>query len=270
MAEPILRYPGAKWNMADWIISHLPPHDVYLEPYFGSGAVFFNKQPSRLETINDISGDVVNLFHVLRNSPDELERMIGLTPWSREEYYACTNRNGSIVKVDNEIEMARRFLVRCWQSMSGKLDARTGWRHDIKCDCGQNHVKTWLRLPQRIRMFASRLKDAQIENRDASELMLRYKLPNVCIYVDPPYVLSTRAGKIYQDEMTDQQHINLLEILINHPGPVLLSGYDSEMYSEYLKSWETKYKSSSTDSGKKRQEVLWLNPKAAMYSRGLF
>lgn len=263
MAEPVLRYPGAKWSMADWIVSMLPSHDVYLEPFFGSGAVFFNKQPSRLETINDINGDVINLFKILRDYPEELERRIELTPWAREEYYTCTNRDGSVVKTDNEIEMARRFLVRCWQSMSGKLDSRTGWRHDIKCDCGQNHVKTWLRLPQRIRSFAGRLKDAQIENRDALELIERYRLSNVLIYVDPPYVLSTRAGKIYHDEMTDKQHVELLDILNKHPGPVLLSGYDSEIYSECLSKWERKSKSSVADQGKKRQEVIWINPVAS-------
>ena len=62
IAPRILHYPGSKWSMAEWIISHMPPHQTYLEPFFGSGAVFFNKPPSPLETINDIDGDVVNLF----------------------------------------------------------------------------------------------------------------------------------------------------------------------------------------------------------------
>lgn len=69
---PILKYPGAKWSIADWILEFIPEHDVYLEPFFGSGAVFFNKRPVRIETINDIDGDVVNLFRVIRTRAEEL------------------------------------------------------------------------------------------------------------------------------------------------------------------------------------------------------
>ena len=86
-APRILHYPGSKWSMADWIISHMPPHKTYLEPFFGSGAVFFNKTPSELETINDLDGDVVNLFRVIRDRPKELAHLVRWTPYSREEYY---------------------------------------------------------------------------------------------------------------------------------------------------------------------------------------
>lgn len=83
----ILHYPGSKWSMADWIIGHMPAHSTYLEPFFGSGAVFFNKAPSNIETINDLDGQVVNLFRVIRDIPDDLARAIAFTPLSRQEYY---------------------------------------------------------------------------------------------------------------------------------------------------------------------------------------
>ena len=104
--NPILRWPGAKWRIADWIIQHFPEHDVYCEPFFGSGAVFFRKNPSGTETINDVDHNVVNLFRVVRDSADELAKAIELTPYSREEYRDCHEQKG------DEIEQARRFLVR--------------------------------------------------------------------------------------------------------------------------------------------------------------
>ena len=85
----ILKYPGAKWRIADWIISQFPKHKVYCEPFFGSGGVFFNKTPSAIETINDIDGNVVNLFKVCRERPAELAFVLSLTPWARDEFKNC-------------------------------------------------------------------------------------------------------------------------------------------------------------------------------------
>ena len=94
MAKPrtIIKYPGAKWSIADWIVSLMPPHKSYLEPFFGSGAIFFTKPRSRIETINDMDGEIVNLFRVVRDMPEALERAVALTPYSREEYEKAWER----------------------------------------------------------------------------------------------------------------------------------------------------------------------------------
>ena len=92
--KPVLKYAGAKWRIADWIGGFLPPHEIYLEPFFGSGAVFFRKAPARLETINDIDENVVNLFRVLREQPEQLAALIELTPWARDEYYSSYEKTG--------------------------------------------------------------------------------------------------------------------------------------------------------------------------------
>ena len=105
------KYPGGKWRISKWIISHFPKHKVYVEPYFGSGAVFFNKEPSYIETINDVDGNIVNLFKVCRESPDKLAQLIELTPFSREEFEECYE-----IAVDDPVERARRTLVRFHQS----------------------------------------------------------------------------------------------------------------------------------------------------------
>lgn len=121
----ILHYPGSKWSMADWIIEHMPEHETYLEPFFGSGAVLFNKAPSKIETVNDLDGQVVNLFRVIRDRPEDLAEKIRWTPYSRQEYYDSYETTG------DELEDARRFLVRCWMARGAKTSDRTGWRHNI-------------------------------------------------------------------------------------------------------------------------------------------
>jgi len=122
--QQVLKYPGSKWNLADWIISHMPEHTSYLEPYFGSGAVFFRKHPVKSETINDINDDVINLFQVLREHGEQLISLVELTPWARREY------EESYIKTGDPVEDARRFLVRCWQAYGTKLNRNTGWRND--------------------------------------------------------------------------------------------------------------------------------------------
>ncbi|WP_261806190.1 DNA adenine methylase [Lapidilactobacillus luobeiensis] len=247
----ILNYPGSKWSMADWIINMMPPHSTYLEPYFGSGAVFFNKPSSPVETINDLDSRVVNFFKVCRDTPDQLCKLIEMTPMSREEYEMSYQ-----VSLD-PIEDARRFMVRSWQAIGGKTSDRTGWRSNIDKIGGK--VGEWNGLDERIMAVASRLKGAQIEHQPALQLLDRYNRPNVLTYVDPPYLLSTRSKRHYACEMTDADHEALLDTLINFKGKVILSGYESDMYKEYLDKWHKRYFEAYAEAGKKRTEVVWCN-----------
>lgn len=125
----VLKYPGSKWSTADWIISNFPTgyeKMTYLDPFFGSGAVFFNKNRSKIETINDLDESVVNLFRVIREHPEQLSKLIEFTPWSRQEY-----RN-SYKSTGDSIEDARRFLVSCWQAIGTKTSDISGWSNNIK------------------------------------------------------------------------------------------------------------------------------------------
>ena len=256
-AEAILRYPGSKWRLARWIAANLPKHTTYLEPYFGSGAVFFTKAPSHVETINDLDGQVVSLFRVIRERAGDLANLVEATPWSRDEYYLSYELTGQ------DLEDARRFLVRCWQAFGAKTSDRTGWRNDVQGRQGTSCARVWKRLPDRILAVAERLRDAQIENRPALEIIERHRQPGVLIYADPPYVLGTRKGKRqYKHEMTDQDHLALLEVLTLHPGPVVLSGYTNPLYDERLAGWGRKTSRAAAERGRIRQEVLWLNPVA--------
>lgn len=257
--RPVLKYPGSKWRMADWIISLMPPHKSYLEPFFGSGAVFFNKRPSRIETINDLDGEIVNLFRCVREWPEELACAVALTPYSREEYERAWSRFKAGGKACG-IEDARLTLVRYWQSHGSTSVYKGGWKNDRAGREYAYDVRYWRNLPGWVLDAAERLKDAQIEQTQAVELIRRFKHPDVLIYADPPYVVSTRKGKQYVVDMVeDRQHIELLEALKEHPGPVILSGYENELYEKHLQGWVKLHKKALAEGGAARTETVWLN-----------
>lgn len=251
---PVLRYPGGKHRLAPWIVAHLPPHRVYVEPCFGSGAVYFAKPKVRSSVLNDIDGEVVNLWRVLREQPEDLARLIALTPWAREEYDASRDPAAS------PLERARRFLVRSWQSHGQRLGRRSGWRHDGPAPNRSISVTDeWKRLPSRILAAVEPLRDAMIENRPAVDVIRRYAGEHVLVYADPPYLQGTREPDIYAHEMSEAEHEALLAALLAHPGPVVLSGYDSELYSVRLASWTRAAHPAIAEHGERREEVLWLN-----------
>lgn len=252
MAKTILRWPGAKWRMADWICSMFPTHNVYVEPFFGSGAVFFTKQPSGTETINDIDGNIVNLFRVVRDSADELAKVIEMTPYSREEYRECYESIG------DEVEKARRFLVRTWQAFGGKTYCSTAWAHDRT-----NQVfrpRYWSMLPARILDTVERLRMAQIENMDALELIGMYNRPGTLLYVDPPYLKSTRTQLHYKCEFAkDDEHKQLLDVCKQHKGYCIISSYENDLYNSELAGWEKRSMRVATNAAGSAVEVIYMN-----------
>lgn len=251
--KAILKYPGAKWRIAEWIISHFPEHKVYCEPFFGSGAVFFKKQPSYIETINDRDGNIVNLFEVCRKFPEELSAAINMTPFAREEFANCYEMN-----VADHIERARRTLVRFHQSFGTSNSSKNSWRN-VQTYGGPRCATMWNYLPETIIQCCERLKEAQIENIDGIELIKRYDDKDTLIYCDPPYLQSLRKRNMYAFEMNDKEHINLLMALKESNSMVVLSGYDNELYNQELSGWRTAEKATTAQMGKHRIEKLWMN-----------
>ncbi|NBI08086.1 DNA adenine methylase [Senegalia massiliensis] len=253
----VLKWPGAKWSIANKIISLMPEHKIYLEPFFGSGAVFFSKAPSFTEVINDLDSQVTNLFKIIRDYPGELAEKILLTPYSRDEYKECHKIQG------NEIEKARRFLARSNMARAGMQYYTSSWRHAgpvLGAKCNQRVIGEWNKLPRRILEAAERLKDAEIENTDALKLIKKYNHKDCLIYVDPPYLLSTRKQRYYNEEMTEsEEHIELIKSLKYHSGTVMISGYESDLYNELLEGWAKHEFYTNAEQGKKRKEIIWTN-----------
>ena len=265
--KAIIRYPGSKWGMARWIIDHFPvgyEKMVYLEPFAGSGAVFFNKQPGGVETINDLDGDVVNLFRVLRERPEDLRRVLELTPYSREEY------NLAFEPCEDPLERARRFMVKTTQAIGAKMDGKCGWRNHKQVKIGGTACK-WNSITDTIDAAAKRLKGdtthlVQIECMDALRLIRRYNTPEALIYLDPPYVRSTRrSGRLYRCEMTNDQHQEMLEIITHTRAKVVISGYDNDLYARYLSGWNIYQTETHTTSAEVAEETIWTNYSQPMH-----
>lgn len=252
--KSILRYPGSKWNLANRIVSMIPEHKSYLEPFFGSGAVLFTKQQSPIETINDLDDNIVNLFTVIRTRPEELKRIIELTPYARAEYDAAFK-----IKTDDPVEKARLFLIKSLQSHGFRVIDKSGWKNDVQGREKSYCVKHFNELPSIINEITCRLKQVQIEHMDAVKLIKRFNYDNVFIYLDPPYVLNTRTRKQYNHEMTDEDHIHLLETIMDSKAKIMISGYQSELYDSYLKKWYRSEYAATAEQGLKRTEVIWTN-----------
>lgn len=253
----VIKYPGSKWRIARWIIRHFPEHHSYLEPFFGSGAVLFNKRRSPIETVNDLDGDVVNLFRQIRENPERLADAIYWTPYARVEYERAwaaqyTEKDPFQRSVDFYIRMMMGHGFRT-------TGEKVGWKNDVQGSEAAYAAGYWCKTPETIRQAAERLRKVQIECRPAVELNQRFNFPNVLIYADPPYVLGTRHGKQYRHEMTDIQHEELLNALLSHRGPVLLSGYDSDIYRDMLPGWHREEIAERAQTSGVRTEVLWMN-----------
>lgn len=255
LLKPILKYPGAKWRLAPWIVRYLPETPHYVEPYCGAAAVYFNLpwRPKHA-VLNDLSGDIVNLFRVIREDGDRLAALIEMTPWAREEYEL------SYQPCEESVERARRWLVRIWQSHAQTVGRRVGWKNTGVVGWKSNPVPQWRQLSARLLATCDALLSAEIENRPALELVLRHAGADVLIYADPPYVVETRKEqRFYQHEMTDADHAALLNALDAHPGPVALSGYRSDLYDDRLPHWRCVETMAQAEKGNTRTECLWLN-----------
>jgi DNA adenine methylase len=253
--KAIAKYPGSKWSLADWIIDFFPEHHSYLEPYFGSGAVLFNKPRSNIETVNDLDGNVVNLFECIRSDPERLAWSIYMTPYARAEYERAFHR-----KPEEPFEKARNFYIRLNMGHGFRTTGeKVGWKNDVHGRERSYASQDWCNLPDKIIQAAERLRGVQIDNRSAIELIPRFNFKNVLIYCDPPYMLNTRHGKQYKCEMDNAEHERLLDLLIKHKGYVIISGYDTELYNSILKDWNKYETVSYSQVCSKKKEVIWMN-----------
>lgn len=260
LVGPVLKYPGAKWRIADWVVGHFPPHATYLEPFFGSGAILFAKGRSALETVNDLDHRIVNLFRVLRERPDDLARAVALTPWAAEEHRLADAAQHEAT--GDAVEDARRFLVVAWQSHGADCKWRNGWKRPGRSG-RQKPAETWAGLPERLLGAVNRLRGVHIECMPALDLIARWAHPGCLIYADPPYPRSERYRAYYRHEMTDDGHRALLAALDAHPGPVVLSGYRCDLYDSHLVGWRCLERRAMAEGGRERTEALWLNAAAS-------
>lgn len=259
MLTPPFAYFGGKQQIAGRIVSLLPRHSHYVEPFAGGLSVLLAKAPSKMETANDLDGDLMVFWRMLRDRPDELIRLCALTPHSRAELEACRE------PAEDELERARRTWVRISQGRTGTL-LRVGWRHHINPSEARFAMPRYLAsYVDRMAAVAERLARVSLECLPALTVIGKYGAhPANLLYVDPPYLGDTRAKKDrYQQEMKGEaEHGELAEALLSCRSAVVLSGYDSPLYRELYAGWDRvtiETASGNAAGDRSRTEVLWSN-----------
>lgn len=261
----VMGYFGSKVRAAARIVDLLPEHDGYVEPFCGSLAVLLAKPPraGRFETVNDLDQDLMTFWRVLRDQPQDLERVCALTPHSRAEYAACW----PITERLDDLERARRVWVKLAMGRGGQLRP-TGWRyHEQTHGRNSSMPKTLAGYVGRFAAVADRLRSVSLECLPALEVIERYgQDPSTLLYVDPPYLMSTRSRTAYRHELhTEAEHRELAAALSGTRGIVVLSGYHSPLYDELYDGWHMAEISTFTGQanggreGGDRVEVLWSN-----------
>ena len=254
---------GGKFSHLDWLLPLLPKTRHFCEPFAGSAAVLLNREPSPVETYNDIDSEVVNFFRVLRDQKEALIEAIGLTPFSREEFEIAISQPTQDL---TGLERARRFFIRARQVRTGLAQTASSGRWAnclLTSRAGMaGAVSRWLGSVEDLSEIVQRLLRVQIENAPAIEVIKRYDSEETLYYCDPPYPHDSRGdSKAYAYEMKDEEHRQLAHALRNVKGKVALSSYHCDLMDELYSDWryiEAPIKNSHSIK-KPRKEVLWVN-----------
>lgn len=263
VSRPALRYHGGKFRLAPWVMQFFPPHGCYVEPFGGVAGVLLRKPRVYAEVYNDLDGDIVNFFRVLRDQAlrSDLIEACRLTPYARDEFLSAYE------PTDDPLERARRTAVRAAMGFgsAGATKATTGFRTDTRRKYGTAQ-HNWADYPPALAAIGERFSGVLVENRDALQVIANHDGPDTLHFFDPPYVHETRAmraGGGYRHELDDQAHERLLDLVQRVDGMVVLCGYASGIYDSALRSWERHETSARFSSGQGtglRTEVVWLNP----------
>ncbi len=256
---------GGKFSHLNWLLPLLPTDSHhYCEPFGGSAAVLLNRFPAPVETYNDLDGEVVNFFRVLRKDFEALQQVLMLTPFSREEFYQAIYKDN-----DDElspVERARRFYVRARQTRNGLAQTATlgRWANCKNTSrAGMSGViSRWLGGVEELPEIAERLLRVQIENRPALDIIHVYDAPTTFFYCDPPYLPQTRGdSKAYAYEMGEREHRQLASVLNQIQGQAAVSGYRCDLMDMLYQGWrrvDAPMKQAHSIKSL-RQESLWMN-----------
>jgi DNA adenine methylase len=259
---------GGKYYMASKINNIIPEHKLYVEVFGGAGHLLFKKEKSEIEVYNDIDSGLTSFFKVLRDKAkaNELHRRLVLTLHSREEFLNC--RDTWQDEVD-EIERVRKWYVHLMQSFSGNCRSWSYSKTVSSRGMSQATSKYLSNIDDNLPLAVERFRTVQVENMDYKDLIKKYDTKDTLFYLDPPYIHNTRKMTFkYNYELTDNEHKELVGILLNIKGKAILSGYDNEIYNELIDNGWEKFnlgefseRSTKTNMTKKqkRQEFLWVN-----------
>jgi len=260
-------YYGGKANLASEILPLIPRHVQYIEPFFGSGAIFWAKPKSKNEVINDLNGSVTNFYYQLKTNFDELQKMIQGTLHSEILYIKAKK----MLKDEDcpPLDKAWAFWVGCNMAFGHVLFG--GFAFGETGSGGSTKNKR----DQFTDKFSKRLEHCEIFNRDAVELILLKDSESTFHYIDPPYVSSEQG---HYAGYTTEDFVKLLDVLKNIKGKFLMSSYPEDVLMKYRKecAWGSKdIKQVVLVSGKREEtkyktECLTMNYAPPNNQAGLF
>lgn len=254
----VLRYFGGKWAIAPWVLQHLPPHRIYVEPFGGAASVLLRKPRSKVEVYNDLDEEIVGVFHTIQ-CPDTcamLIRRLRRTPYSRAEF------ERAFLATSDPVERSARAIIRAFMAFHHEslFNLRKTSFADARHRTGNSSkASEWATYPRSLATVCRRLRGVTIERRDALEVIRAQDTSDTLFFVDPPYLPATRSKSGYRHELTEAQHVALLEKLQAVKGRVVLAGYPSDLYDAALKGWKrVERHHRAAGSERLRVEVLWI------------
>lgn len=252
-----ITYWGGKQRLVPLILSLIPTHKLYCEPFVGGGAVLFAKEPSEIEVINDLNGDVVNFYRVCHHNFTKLQNLIKSTPHSRQVYRETLE---ILKKTDQNDPVKRAWALWTQANMSFAAKLFHGYAYERK---SSKVLKTFLNKKIAFTpAVRDRLEMVDMENNDAFQVIKSRDTDESFFYCDPPYFNSTMG---HYDGYTKKDFEELLSTLSNVKGSFLLSSYPSDILDKYTRNqqWSVLTKKTGVLASKQRDkmkiEVLTAN-----------
>lgn len=268
MLKTPLKWVGGKGRFLEKIYKHFPQHTTFVDVFGGSGSVILGKNPAKVDVYNDLDRRLANFFQVLcdEKKTEELQRRLENTLYSRRVFDEAKDLQYNNL---SDIDRAYYFFITNRQSFAGIGET---WGYEISAGSTDDYpacVKGFHLGIERLKTAHNRLREIQIENLDFMDLVPRYDAPDTLFYLDPPYVQGERTSRIvYNHEMTKEDHVNLINLLLKIKGMAILSGYETEIYNPLLESgWRqskfdcfARVAQNAQGFNTPRTECLWISP----------
>lgn len=256
ITRPFLRYFGAKYSIADWIIANMPEHRIYVEPFGGGASVLLKKQRSYAEIYNEIDSEITNVFMQMRDNGEELSKKLELTPFARAEFDLAYEHT------ENRMEAARRTIIRCWFGFGNSAFrecGKTGFQAMVE-KTGNSKAAQWKSWLGCLHEFRERLHGVVIESRDYWNVIEAQDTKDTLFFLDPPYVPEIRKSGKYSFEMSCEDHETLCDRIKTVRGMVMLCGYENKIYDKL--GWNKLKRQAQGMDNQTKTEVVWYNKTA--------
>ena len=242
--------------MAKYLLELIPKHNLYIEPFFGGGNMFFSKPPSKMEIINDLSDNIFSLYKVIadENKYKQLQHRLELTPYHAKFRYDYKQKLNEELTIEDRAFYYLYVNRTSFNGVGGFSCTKLIRNNMIRS------VSDYLSLIPHLEEIHNRLRNVVVENKDALELILKYDDNDVFFYLDPPYIQSTRrSNQKYMIEMSDKDHEKMIDLILKSKAKIMLSGYDNEIYNNLVENGWSRLELESPNSCSDAIEYVWIN-----------